>query len=221
MILQDNLKHVASELPPGVTLVVVSKTQSAETIRTLYDAGHRCFGENKVQELLAKAPQLPGDIEWHFIGHLQRNKVKAVVPLVAMIHSIDSFRLLIEVNKEAGKLSRKVNCLLQFHIATEETKFGLDRHEAVEMLRSPEFRELQHVTICGVMGMASFSDNMELVRQEFRQLRSVFEQLKVEFFSHAVHFREISMGMSGDYPLAISEGSTMVRLGTVIFGGRH
>ncbi|MBN1200139.1 MAG: YggS family pyridoxal phosphate-dependent enzyme [Bacteroidales bacterium] len=220
MTLQANLQHLIQEIPSGVRLVAVSKTQSLETIRALYDAGQRIFGENKVQELITKYPRLPDDIEWHFIGHIQRNKVKFIVPVTSLIHSIDSFRLLKEVNREAGKISRKVNCLLQFHIAAEESKFGLSWEEAVDLLSSDEFPEMNHVNICGVMGMATFTDNQALVRKEFRHLRTIFQQLKERFFNDSPDFTERSMGMTNDYNIAIEEGSTLIRIGTMLFGPR-
>ena len=217
MIIQMNLQNLIHEIPTGVKLVAVSKTQPVQTIRALYDSGQRMFGENKVQELVAKQPQLPGDIEWHFIGHLQRNKVKFIAPVTSLIHSIDSFKLLKEVNKEAEKICRKVNCLLQFHIASEETKFGLDLEEAVSMLASPEYPELKFVNICGVMGMATFTENQERVRQEFSHLHTVFQRLKETYFKESPDFKELSMGMTNDYLVAIEEGSTMLRIGSMIF----
>ena len=217
MIIQMNLQNLIHEIPTGVKLVAVSKTQPVQTIRALYDSGQRMFGENKVQELVAKQPQLPGDIEWHFIGHLQRNKVKFIAPVTSLIHSIDSFKLLKDVNKEAEKICRKVNCLLQFHIASEETKFGLDLEEAVSMLASPEYPELKFVNICGVMGMATFTENQERVRQEFSHLHTVFQRLKETYFKESPDFKELSMGMTNDYLVAIEEGSTMLRIGSMIF----
>ncbi len=217
MIIQMNLQNLIHEIPTGVKLVAVSKTQPVQTIRALYDSGQRMFGENKVQELVAKQPQLPGDIEWHFIGHLQRNKVKFIAPVTSLIHSIDSFKLLKDVNKEAEKICRKVNCLLQFHIASEETKFGLDWEEAVSMLASPEYPELKFVNICGVMGMATFTENQERVRQEFSHLHTVFQRLKETYFKESPDFKELSMGMTNDYLVAIEEGSTMLRIGSMIF----
>lgn len=220
MTLQTNLQHLMHEIPSGVRLVAVSKTQPLEAIRALYDAGHRIFGENKVQELMTKYPRLPADIEWHFIGHIQRNKVKSIVPIAALIHSIDSIRLLQEVNKEAGKISRRVNCLLQFHIATEESKFGLSWEETVDLLSSDEFKEMNYVTICGIMGMATFTDNQALIRKEFHQLSTIFQQLKERFFNDSPDFTERSMGMTNDYKIAIEEGSTLIRIGTRLFGPR-
>jgi len=174
-----------------------------------------------VQELLGKYPLLPRDIEWHFVGHLQTNKIKFLVPFVSMIHSIDSFRLLSEVNRFSQRYNRVVPILLQFHIATEESKFGFSIEEAVAMLESPEFQALRHIRPAGVMGMASFTDDMQRVRDEFRQLRSTFLDLKMKYFKDNEDFREVSMGMSNDYQIAIEEGSTMVRLGTILFGERN
>ncbi|MBE0647732.1 MAG: YggS family pyridoxal phosphate-dependent enzyme [Bacteroidales bacterium] len=220
MTLQKQLRNLMLELPPGVNLVAVSKTQPVEVIRELYDAGQRNFGENRVQELIAKQPQLPADVKWHFIGHLQRNKVKSIVPITSLIHSIDSFRLLKEVNKEASQISRRIDCLLQFHIATEETKFGLNMEEAESMLSSGEFSGLKFVNICGVMGMATYTENEAMVSREFRQLSTIFTQLKERYFSGSADFKELSMGMTSDYMLAIKEGSTLIRIGTMLFGSR-
>lgn len=218
---KDNLSRILEGIPGHVKVVAVSKTHPPETILEVYGQGVRVFGENKVQELTDKHPRLPQDIEWHFIGHLQRNKVKYIAPFVYMIHSIDSLRLLEEVNKQAAKNGRVINCLLQFHIATEETKFGLDLGEARDLLQSDAYPALQHIRLCGVMGMGTFTDEEAVVRAEFRYLKQVFGTLKTEFFSQADHFREISMGMSGDYPIAIEEGSTIVRIGSAIFGDRY
>jgi pyridoxal phosphate enzyme (YggS family) len=212
-----HLKRILQELPAGVKLVVVSKTVSVETIQEVYNDGHRIFGENRAQALIEKQPVLPGDIEWHFIGHLQSNKVKYIAPFVSMIHSVDSLKLLKEIDKEGAKNDRVIPCLLQFHIASEETKYGLDLPEAVDILADPEVHELQHVTIAGVMGMATFSEDDKLVRQEFRHLKSIFTSLKENFFPYDSSFSEISMGMSGDYKIAVEEGSTIVRIGTAVF----
>ncbi len=220
MSVQENLKHFLSQIPEHVKLVAVSKTKPVELIREAYDTGHRIFGENKAQELAAKKPLLPDDIEWHFIGHLQRNKVKYIVPFVSLIHAVDSLKLLREINKQAQSHSRTVNCLLQFHIATEETKFGLNYEEASELLESEEYRSMKNITIAGVMGMATFTDDMELVRHEFRMLKNYFDQLKEDYFPDDDRFRELSMGMSNDYQIAIEEGSTIIRIGTRIFGSR-
>lgn len=202
-------------------LVAVSKTQPVERILEAYQTGQRIFGENKAQELIAKAPLLPEDIEWHFIGHLQRNKVKAVLPHLAMIHGVDSLRLLKEINKEAARLDKKIPCLLQFHIAEEESKFGLNYEEAVELLSSDAYRQMQHIVIAGVMGMATFTEDQTLIRREFRSLFQVFEKLQAQFFVTSPSFREISMGMSNDYEIALEEGATLLRLGSVIFGERN
>ena len=186
-----------------------------------YHAGQRVFGENKAQELATKQSQLPKDIAWHFIGHLQTNKVKYIASFIHLIHSIDSLNLLKEVNKEAMKHNRDIDCLLQFHIATEETKFGLDIKEACSLLESADFRTLKNIRITGLMGMSSFSDDCGLVRREFKSLHDYFLHLKSRYFNHHEEFNIISMGMSGDYVIAIEEGTTMVRIGTSIFGGRQ
>ncbi len=204
----------------GVVLVAVSKTHLPERILELYHKGQRDFGENRVQELLAKAPLLPADIRWHLIGHLQTNKVRHIVPFVHMIHSVDSLRLLQEIEKQAARAGRTIDCLLQFHIAQEETKFGLSEKEADALLQSPEYQTMQHVRLCGVMGMATFTDNTDQIRAEFRHLRRIFERLKANYFPNAPHFRECSMGMSSDWQIAVEEGSTMVRIGSLLFGPR-
>lgn len=219
-MIKGKLTEIHSQLSDGVTLVAVSKTKPNEAVMEAYESGQRVFGENKVQELVGKAEALPKDIQWHLIGHLQRNKVKYIAPFVSMIHSVDSFRLLKEINKQAFKNDRVIDCLLQFHIADEETKFGLDLSEAREILESNEFQELNNVRICGVMGMATFTDDEGHVRKEFRKLKSICDILKSEYFESEDRFKEISMGMSGDWKLAISEGSTMVRIGSSIFGSR-
>ncbi|MCS7036246.1 MAG: YggS family pyridoxal phosphate-dependent enzyme [Saprospiraceae bacterium] len=204
----------------GVTLVAVSKTHSIERILELYQRGQRDFGENRVQELLEKAPHLPADIRWHLIGHLQTNKVRYITPFIYMIHSVDSSRLLEEIEKQAAKIGRTIDCLLQFHIAEEETKYGLSEDEADELLQSASFKAMRHVRLCGVMGMATFTDDTEKVRAEFRHLRNIFERLKRVYFAEAPYFRECSMGMSSDWEIAVEEGSTMVRIGSLIFGPR-
>ena len=221
MHIEENLLKLQKEIPSTVKLVVVSKTQSPEVIRKAYDTGHRVFGENKVQDFVSKCPELPADIEWHFIGHLQRNKVKQIVPVTAMIHSIDSLRLLKEVNKEAEKINRVIDCLLQFHISTEESKFGLDWNEAVEILESAAYKGMQHIRICGVMGMSTFTEDTDVVSKEFKHLHSLFVKLKGTYFTSDPAFKEISMGMTGDYQLAIDQGSTIIRIGTAIFGPRN
>jgi PLP dependent protein len=214
----DNLKKLYGEIPTNVKIVAVSKTMPIEIILEAYQAGQRLFGENKSQELIIKQPFLPRDIYWHFIGHLQSNKVKYIAPFVEMIESVDSLKLLQEIDKQAEKNGRTIKCLLQFHIATEETKFGLDLEEAELLLSSPEYAAMKNIVLCGVMGMASFSEDEDLVRREFRGLKALENQLKNKFFLDKPEFTEISMGMTGDYRIAIEEGSTIVRIGTGIFG---
>lgn len=218
---KENLSLILDNIPSHVKVVAVSKTKPLENIKSVYDSGYKIFGENKVQELSNKYPELPKDIEWHFIGHLQRNKVKFIAPFVHMLHGIDSLRLLKEVNKQAMKAGRIINCLLQFHIATEESKFGLDMDEAKEILDSVEYRQMENIRLCGVMGMATYTEDEKIIRKEFQSLKSVFNQLHSEYFSVDESFKEISMGMSGDYQIAIEEGSTMVRIGSAIFGSRY
>ena len=215
------LTQILSELSiKSARLVAVSKTHPAANILDIYQHGQRIFGENRPQEMLEKQAALPADIQWHLIGQLQTNKVKSIASFVALIHSVDSLRLLQEIDKQALKNERVIDCLLQFRIAQEETKSGLNEHEAIDLLSAPSFSNLQNVRICGVMGIASFTDNTEQVRQEFRQLKNIFENLKTSFFPQAAQFREISMGMSGDWRIALEEGSTMVRIGSLIFGER-
>jgi pyridoxal phosphate enzyme (YggS family) len=215
-----NITKLKAQIPPSVKIVAVSKTMPVSDIRIAYDAGQRIFGENRVQELLAKKDMLPSDIEWHLIGHLQSNKVKTIMPFISMIQSVDSPRLLLIINNEAEKLSRKVDCLLQIFIASEETKFGFNLQEVTGMLESDSFKSLGNVNVCGVMGMATFTDDIDIVRSEFRFLKYCFDTLKEKFFKTSEHFIEISMGMSGDYMTGIEEGSTMVRIGSLIFGER-
>lgn len=216
------LEKILAELAPTQTkLVAVSKTKPPEEILTVYEKGHRIFGENRAQELAEKYEVLPKDIEWHFIGHLQRNKVRYIAPFVHLIHSVDSPRLLRQINKEARKEERTIDCLLQFKIAEEETKYGFDLATARQMLSDPGFAKLGNVRIRGVMGMATFTDDKEQVRSEFRRLHVIFDELKREFFADQDSFREISTGMSNDYRIALEEGSTMVRIGSLIFGPRE
>ena len=221
MSIADNLKQVLAELPQGVRLVAVSKFHPNKAIEEAYQAGQRIFGESKVQEMTAKYESLPKDIEWHFIGHLQSNKIKYMIPYVAMIHGIDTYKLLAEVNKQAGKAGRTVNCLLQIHVAQEETKFGFSPEECREMLDAGEWKALAHVRICGLMGMASNTDNIEQINGEFRLLSSLFKEIKENWFADSDVFRELSMGMSHDYHEAIASGSTLVRVGSKIFGERE
>jgi pyridoxal phosphate enzyme (YggS family) len=221
MSIADNLGGLSSSIPGNVSIIAVSKRKSVEDILEAYKAGQRIFGENRVQELTEKQPQLPDDIQWHMVGHLQTNKVKYLAAYVDMIQSVDSLKLLKTIDQEAIKAGRDISCLLQIRIAKEESKFGLTMEEVSEMLASPELTSLSRIRIKGVMGMATFTDDMEQVRSEFRYLKETYEILKKEFFTDSPHFREISMGMSGDYQVAIEEGSTMVRLGTIIFGPRN
>ncbi|MBQ2187730.1 MAG: YggS family pyridoxal phosphate-dependent enzyme [Bacteroidales bacterium] len=221
MMVKENLETVRKTIPSEVLLVAVSKTKPVEYLQEAYDAGQRVFGENHALEMRDKHEVLPKDIDWHFIGHLQTNKIKYIVQYVRLIHSIDTFNLLQAVNKEAVKHDRVVDCLLQFHIAEEETKFGLSMEEAEEILNSDIFKTMKNVRICGVMGMATNTDNMTQVRKEFHHLKEIFNTLKTKYFADCEWFKEISMGMSHDYPIAIEEGSTMVRVGSKIFGERN
>ena len=221
MSIADNLKQVLAELPQGVRLVAVSKFHPNEAIEEAYQAGQRIFGESKVQEMTAKYETLPKDIEWHFIGHLQTNKIKFMIPYVSMIHGIDTYKLLAEVNKQAAKINRTVNCLLQIHIAQEETKFGFSPEECREMLNAGEWKELTHIRICGLMAMASNTDNAEQIDREFCFLSNYFKEIKSTWFPHSDDFCELSMGMSHDYHEAIAAGSTLVRVGSKIFGERY
>ena len=220
-MIKENLAKIKATVPEGVTLVAVSKTKPVSDVKEAYEAGQRIFGENHALEMRDKHEVLPHDIQWHFIGHLQTNKIKYIIPFVTLIHSIDSANLLEAVNKEAKKHERVVDCLLQFHIAQEETKFGLDLDEARQLLESETFKAMQNVRICGVMGMATFTDDMEQVRKEFKHLKDIFNILKKDYFEDQEQFREISMGMSDDYPIAIEEGATLVRVGSKIFGARN
>lgn len=216
----ENIIRIRETLPAEVRLVAVSKFHPAASIQEAYDAGQRLFGESRVQELLQKQQQLPDDIEWHFIGHLQRNKVKMIIPFVSLIHSIDSPRLLAEVNKEAACAGRVVDCLLQIHIAQEESKFGFTVGECEAFLTSGAWREYTSVRICGVMGMATFTDDERQIRAEFDTLKRFFDRMKRACFPEEDFFTEISMGMSDDWPLAVASGSSMVRVGSCIFGAR-
>lgn len=216
----DNIFSFLDQIPSNVKLVAVSKTKSNEDIMEAYGAGQRIFGENKVQELVTKAASLPEDIQWHYIGHLQSNKVKYIAPFVSLIHAVDSFKLLKEINKQAKKFNRIIQVLLQFHIADEDTKFGLDGGEANELLQNPNLASLENIKIVGVMGMATYTDDQEQIKTEFTRLKSYFDLLKKEYYAQDEDFKELSMGMSGDYQLAIEQGSTMIRVGSSIFGLR-
>lgn len=215
-----NIAFLRNSLPDRVTIVAVSKTKPPAMIMEAYEAGQRVFGENRVQELMSKKDYLPADISWHLIGHLQTNKVKYVAPFISMIESVDSYKLLNVINREAAKIGRKINCLLQIHIATEESKFGFSIEEVEDMLNDIEFARLSNVSICGVMGMATFTDNQDIIRAEFSQLKEYYNKIKKDYFAGSGDFRELSMGMSGDYLIAVEEGSTIIRVGSLIFGER-
>ncbi|MEY5069860.1 MAG: hypothetical protein RLZ47_1722 [Bacteroidota bacterium] len=222
MSIEANILSLKTELDPlKVKLVAVSKTKPNEDILQAYQAGQRIFGENTVQELVKKQEELPKDIEWHLVGHLQSNKVKYIAPFISLIHAVDSLKLLAEVNKQAQKNNRIINCLLQIHIADEDTKFGLDFDEAIELLRSSEYQQMQHIRIVGLMGIATNTENQKKITEEFYELRTLFKGLKASFFQNYDDFSELSMGMSSDYKFAIEQGSTMVRLGSNIFGERN
>jgi pyridoxal phosphate enzyme (YggS family) len=221
MSIKDNITHLNDELTPvNVKLVAVSKTRSPDEIMEAYAAGQRVFGENTVQELTEKHDILPKDIEWHLIGHLQTNKVKYIAPFVSLIHGADSLKLLKEINKWGLKNSRVIDCLLQVYIADEETKFGMDYDELIVLLRSEELKELKNIRITGLMGIGTNTDNRDQLQEEFYELSILFKGIKDSFFRKDEYFREISMGMSGDYKIAITQGSTMVRIGSTIFGNR-
>jgi pyridoxal phosphate enzyme (YggS family) len=217
MSIQQNLIQIKSKLPAHVTLVAVSKTKPVADLLEAYTAGQRIFGENYVQELVEKQQALPHDFEWHFIGHLQSRKVKLIAPFVSLIHGVDSAKLLQEINKEAAKNNRVIDCLLQIHIAVEESKFGLDEVELTEILTSADFKNLKNIRIVGLMGMASFTDNQNQIEKEFNYLKTLFDKLKIT----NSELQTLSMGMSNDYQLAISCGSTMIRIGSSIFGTRN
>jgi pyridoxal phosphate enzyme (YggS family) len=221
MGIAENLNAIKEKIPGNVTLVAVSKTKPDEAIMEAYDAGHRDFGENKVQDLAAKQERLPDDIRWHMIGHLQSNKVKYLAPFVHMLHGVDSLKLLGIINKEAAKHARVIDCLLQVRIAREETKFGLSEEDLMEMVGSEAFGEMKNVRIRGVMGMATYTENSEQIREEFRLLKRIFDRLKASDFDHQDWFDQLSCGMSDDFDLAIEEGSNLVRIGSLIFGPRN
>lgn len=220
MDIQANLKEVLTSLPAQVKLVAVSKFHPNESIEQAYRAGQRIFGESKVQELTGKYETLPKDIKWHFIGHLQTNKVKYIAPYIAMIHAVDSYKLLAEIDKQAAKNDRVIPCLLEIHIAQEESKYGFTFQECREMLEAGEWKNLTHICIAGLMGMATFTEDETEIKREFDSLKQFFNEIKQNYFADRDTFREISMGMSHDYPLAIEAGSTLVRVGSKIFGER-
>ncbi|BAU54504.1 YggS family pyridoxal phosphate-dependent enzyme [Mucilaginibacter gotjawali] len=221
MSIADNIKSLKNETGPiNVTLLAVSKTKSNEEVLEAYNAGQRLFGENQVQELVEKHEHLPQDIEWHLIGHLQTNKVKYIAPFISMIQSVDSLKLLQEIDKHATKNNRIIDCLLEVYIADEETKFGLGFDEAIELLRSEEFAALKHIRIRGLMGIATNTDNQKQIKDEFYELKTFFDGIKQSFFRKEPTFDTLSMGMSSDYKVAIEQGSNMIRLGSTIFGQR-
>ena len=220
MSIQQNLNKIKSQLPSNVTLVAVSKTKPVEDLMEAYNAGQRIFGENKIQEMTEKWQQMPKDIEWHMIGHVQSNKVKYMVPYVKLIHGVDSLKLLKEINRQAVRWRKNINCLLQIHIAEEETKFGLNENELIELLNSDEFKEMTNIKVIGLMGMATFTDNQEQIKKEFQNLKNIFDKLQ-QLETLNLKLETLSMGMSGDYQLAIDCGSTMVRIGSSIFGTRN
>lgn len=216
-MISENLKNLKSKLPNEVTLIAVSKTKPVSDLMQAYNAGHKVFGENKVQEMESKWQEMPKDIQWHMIGHLQRNKVKYIAPFVSLIHAVDSLRLLKEINKQAKRNDRVINCLLQIKIAEEDSKFGMDIADATALLNSEELQNFKNVKIVGLMGMATFTDDEKQISQEFQRLKKVFDQFKIE----KSELKILSMGMSGDYKIAIENGSNMVRIGSAIFGERN
>ncbi|MBS7232717.1 YggS family pyridoxal phosphate-dependent enzyme [Flavobacterium psychroterrae] len=225
MSIVSNLNTIKANLPEHVTLVAVSKTKPVPDLMEAYEAGQRIFGENKIQEMADKYEEMPKDIQWHMIGHVQTNKVKFMAPFVSLIHGVDSLKLLQEINKQALKSNRIIDCLLQIHIAEEETKFGLDENELDELLLSSEFKKMKNIRILGLMGMATFTENQNQIKKEFTHLKSIFDSIQQrkdaqQCASTMDDFSTISMGMSGDYQLAIECGSTMIRIGSSIFGGR-
>jgi PLP dependent protein len=221
MEIKKNILAIRQNLPAQCRLVAVSKTKPSDIIQEAYEAGQRDFGENKAQELAMKAEVLPNDIQWHMIGHLQTNKVKYIAPFVHLIHSVDSLKVLVEINKQGQKTGRTINCLLQVHIADEETKFGFSESEIIQLLKDDTLNAMKNIGIIGLMGMATFTENTDQVRKEFRSLKQLFERLKTEELPDMVSMKELSMGMSGDYTIALEEGSTMVRIGSALFGERQ
>lgn len=221
MSITQHIKELKESLPAGVTLVAVSKFHPVEALQEAYDAGQRIFGESRAQEVADKQQLLPEDIEWHFIGPLQSNKVKQIAPFIHLIHSIDSLKLLREVNKQAAKYNRIIRVLLEIHVAEEDTKHGFSPADCKALLQDPAVASLTHVQICGIMGMATYTNDTNRIKEEFHLLRTLFDELKATYFQDTGYFKEISMGMSHDYPLAIEEGSTLIRVGTRIFGERE
>lgn len=219
MSISENINKIITQLPPTVTLVAVSKTKPVADLLEAYDAGQRIFGENKIQEMTDKWVQMPKDIQWHMIGHVQTNKVKFMAEYVSLIHGVDSLKLLEEINKQAKKYNRIINCLLQIHIATEETKFGLNEEELYQILKSDELKQMENITVSGLMGMASFTSDQKQIATEFSKLKTLYNQIQL-FKNQRCTLDTLSMGMSGDYALAIDYGSTMIRVGSSIFGSR-
>lgn len=220
MSIASNIQYIKTQLPGNVRLVCVSKFHPVEALQEAYNAGQRVFGESKVQEMDEKHEALPKDIEWHFIGHLQSNKIKYIVPYVTLIHGVDSEKLLLEINKQAEKIGRKVNCLLQVYIAQEETKFGFLPEEVLTLFEADKLNELPYVSVCGLMGMASNTDDSGQIKKEFGALKRLFDTIRANYPSVPDSFKELSMGMSGDYVYAVEEGSSLVRIGSAIFGPR-
>lgn len=220
MGIKNNIDELTQTLPAGCRLIAVSKTQPVERIREAYAGGQRVFGENKAQELTIKYEELPKDIEWHMIGHLQSNKVKYIAPFVHLIHSVDSLKLLAEIDKQAKKVNRIINCLLQIHIASEDTKFGFSEDEILNVLQSAEFQSMKNINILGLMGMATLTNDQAQIRKEFKSLKSLFDRIK-NLQPPSADMKELSMGMSSDYKIAVAEGSTLIRVGTAIFGERN
>ncbi len=221
MNIQDNINEIKKAIPENVTLVAVSKFHGVDEILKAYETGHKVFGESRVQELIEKQPSLPEDIEWHFVGRLQRNKVKFIVPFISCIHSVDSKRLLLQIEKLASEVDRVIPCLLQIHIAEEDTKAGFSEEECWNFLSKGKWKEWKHIQLVGVMGMATFTDDEEVVKNEFSKLYTFYKRIKEHFFADELQFKEISMGMSSDYIIAIEEGSTLIRVGSNIFGERE
>lgn len=220
MSIQSNLNEIKSALPAHVTLVAVSKTKPVADLMEAYNAGQRIFGENKIQEMAGKYEEMPKDIQWHMIGHVQTNKVKYMAPFVSLVHGVDSLKLLAEINKQAKKNDRVIDCLLQMHIAEEETKFGMDENELKELLASEEFKQMENIKVTGLMGMATFTGDESQIKKEFTHLKTIFDSLSGQPQTPNLKLQTLSMGMSGDYTIAIEYGSTMVRIGSSIFGHR-
>ena len=222
MSVRESIIDFNNQLKDGnCKLIAVSKTKPSELIQEAYDAGQLDFGENKIQELREKPNQLPNDIKWHMIGHVQTNKVKYIAPFIYLIHAVDSLKLLKEINKQAEKNNRTINCLIQVHIAQESHKFGFGENELIELMDNPELKDLANVSIIGLMGMATYTDDQDQIRSEFQCLKKIFSHIKSQFSLPNVEMKEISMGMSDDYPIAVEEGSTMIRVGSKIFGSRN